>query len=168
MAKEHNSTKFIKDSWIIDTGASNHICTDHVLFEDLITLNSPIIVHLPDGDTNKVTHIGNIYLNNLKLSETLFLPNFSHNVLSVNKLITTNAISCIFYPCFCILQDQRSKKILAVGRVVANLYCLDCFSFLLSFLTILNVFKVALLIVTIDLCILFKCVIILLIYMLGI
>lgn len=116
MAKEHNSTKLIKGSWIIDTGASNHICINHALFEDLITPNSPIIVCLHDGNTNKVTQIGNIYLNNLKLLDTLFLPNFSHNLLSVNKLITTNAISCIFYPCFCILQDQRSKKILAVGR----------------------------------------------------
>lgn len=118
-------------------GLQSH-CINHSLFEHLTTLNSPIIVHLPDGTTNQVTQVGNIHFSKLKLTEALFSPNFSHNLLYVKKLITTNSVSCIFYPCFCILQDLRSEKILAVGRVVGNLYCLDQFSFSLDVLELFN------------------------------
>lgn len=128
-----------KGSWIINTGASNHICTYHPLFDNLITLTTPITVHLPNGNTNHVSQIGNVQLNGLKLSEALFLPKFSHNLLFVNRLITNNSISCTFYHCFFfVLQDQKNKRMLAVGRVVANLYCLDHFSFLPNVLESFN------------------------------
>lgn len=68
-------------------------------------------------------------LNGLKLTEVLLIPNFTHNFLLVNKLTLANLVSCFFFPNFCLVQDQKSKKVLAVGRVVGHLYFLDNSSF---------------------------------------
>lgn len=100
MAINHNCTNRDKGTWIVDTGASNHICTNQALFDDLVDMSTPITVYLPDGSTNQVTQMGNIFFHGLKIIEALFWPDFSHNL---NKLITTNQIFCTFYPCFCIL-----------------------------------------------------------------
>lgn len=101
----YNYHRETRNSWIIDTSASNHICTQHELHSHISFLTTPINVHLPNGNSSQVAKIGNISLNQLKLTEVFFLPQFSHNLFSVNKLITTNFISCTFYPFFCILQD---------------------------------------------------------------
>lgn len=65
-----------KDSWIVDTGASHHICTnlDFFLYE-LHTLDMPISVHLPNGSVTKVTQTGSICFNRLKLRHFVS-PNF--------------------------------------------------------------------------------------------
>lgn len=70
-----------------------------------------------------------VCFNNIKLTDTVFLPTFSPNLVCVNKLIITNVISCTFFPHFSTLQDQKNKKIPTVGRVVGSLYCLDQSSF---------------------------------------
>lgn len=117
------------NGWIIDTGASNHICINSDLLEELHVLPSPISIHLPNGNIAEVTHTGNLTYNGLKFTNILHLPNFSHNLLSVNQLTLTNHIFCSFSPSFCTLSDQMSKKIFAVGRVVGNLYCISQESF---------------------------------------
>lgn len=113
----------------MDTGASSHICVNPNSFFELTILISPIFVNLSNGSMIKVTKLGTIILNGLKLTETLFLPSFSHNLLSVYKLTLSNPISCLFFPNFCMSQDQKSEKLLAVGKVVDHLYFLDQSSF---------------------------------------
>lgn len=103
MANNSRYIKGVRGSWIIDTSASNHICANLDFFDDLTTLTSPIYVHLPNGNVTQVTQVGSVYFNNLKLTDTLFLQTFCHNLLSMNKLTITNLISCTFFPCFCIL-----------------------------------------------------------------
>lgn len=63
-----------KTSWIVDTGASSHICTNPDFFVKLKFLKTPISVNLPNGNTVEVTQVGTILFNGLKLAETLFLP----------------------------------------------------------------------------------------------
>lgn len=119
----------LKGSWIIDPGASSHICTNNELFDELVNLATPISVNLPNGNTIRVTKIGTVVFNRLMLTETLFIPSFSHNLLSVNKITLINAVSCTFFPKFCLLQDQKNEKVLAVRRVVDSLYYLEQVSF---------------------------------------
>lgn len=127
-----------KNSLIIDTGASNHICVNHELCDALTTLKSPIFVYLPNGTTTLVTQVADIYFNGFKLANTLFIPNFTHNLLSVQKLTITNSISCVFFPKFCLMQDLKSEKVLAMGKVVGDLYYLDHDSFSKNVITTFN------------------------------
>lgn len=95
----------LKESWIVDTGASSHICINHKSFIVLNALEAPIFVNLPNGTVIKVTESGTVFFNGLKLLDTLFIPDFTHNLLSVNKLTLTNPVYSIFFPNFCLLQE---------------------------------------------------------------
>ncbi|KAK4382488.1 Retrovirus-related Pol polyprotein from transposon RE1 [Sesamum angolense] len=77
---------FINDfgSWIVDTGATNHMCADSSLFTHTHTLINKSVVHLPDGSSQPVKLTG---------------------------------------------ADQKTKTILAVGKVLAGLYIIDSSSF---------------------------------------
>lgn len=44
------------DCWIIDTGASRHMCTNPKLVQNLTTLKRSVTVCLPDGSTIEVKH----------------------------------------------------------------------------------------------------------------
>lgn len=64
-------------TWIIDTGASNHICADIKLMTKIRTTTQPIHVYLPDGTTKPVNKIGNVKLNSqLYLTDSLYIPSF--------------------------------------------------------------------------------------------
>ena len=56
-----------------------------------------INVRLPDNTTVEVTHCGKVHLENgLILENVLYVPNFSYNLISVNKLILKNRLKLIF------------------------------------------------------------------------
>ncbi|CAA0841724.1 Unknown protein, partial [Striga hermonthica] len=52
-----------KGSWIIDTGASRHICSDVDLVLDSFDTPAPVTVNLPDGSKIKVNKIGKVRIN---------------------------------------------------------------------------------------------------------
>lgn len=81
----YNTTKLAHE-WIIDSGASDHM-TPHLscLTKVTSTLTAPQI-NLPNGDTAVITHTGTLTLSNsLNLAGVLCVPNFKHNLLSVQK-----------------------------------------------------------------------------------
>ncbi|GJV32059.1 hypothetical protein Tco_1392459 [Tanacetum coccineum] len=43
-----------KEIWIIDSGATDHICTSLTLMHNIITCITPIFIYLPNGQTTKV------------------------------------------------------------------------------------------------------------------
>ncbi|KAF7808820.1 uncharacterized protein G2W53_035563 [Senna tora] len=49
---------FDDNSWIIDTGASSHMCYNKSLIRDLKMLDEPLLVHLPNGGQLKVMMYG--------------------------------------------------------------------------------------------------------------
>ncbi|XP_074304290.1 uncharacterized protein LOC141638672 [Silene latifolia] len=54
------TTDILNDNnlWIIDTGATDHMCTNLSAFIDMRTLNEPIFISLPDGRMKLVDQIG--------------------------------------------------------------------------------------------------------------
>ncbi|KAF7816125.1 uncharacterized protein G2W53_030094 [Senna tora] len=59
-----------KTNWIMDTGATTHMCSDISLMQNLRILSNPRTVHLPDKTTKAVTKIGSVVLDkNLILKE---------------------------------------------------------------------------------------------------
>ena len=74
--------------WIIDSGASNHICTSLSLFSSYMAVTKNIFVQLPDGSQARVTHIGTVCCSNtLKLSNVFHIPSFKFNLLSISQNI---------------------------------------------------------------------------------
>ena len=47
-------------TWLVDTGATDHMCCSSNLFVSVQSLSSPITVALPDGTVFSVTHSGTV------------------------------------------------------------------------------------------------------------
>ena len=115
-------------TWIVDTGASTHMCSEFSLLVNPAILTSPMQVSLPDGSKISVQYSGTVVLSpTLILHNVLYIPKFQFNLLSVPKLATTSNIIFKFYPNNCILQDLKTKHLVAVVKLVNHLYILDQF-----------------------------------------
>ncbi|KAL0424418.1 UNVERIFIED_CONTAM: hypothetical protein Sradi_0976600 [Sesamum radiatum] len=120
----------VLDSWIVDTGATNHMCAHKHNLQHTSIPSHAISVHLPDGNTQSITHIGSVTLDKtLTLTDVLYIPNFKFNLLSVSKLCSNSSIEVLFHSTCCLLQDQATKRVIAVGKLQRNLYVLDSSSF---------------------------------------
>lgn len=117
------------NSWIIDTGASNHMCCNKHIMHNLKHIANIKHVTFPDGSVKKVNFVGDVMLSdNIILNETLFIPAFRYNHLSVQKLAETSLLKVIFYSLCCLLQDLQADKVFAVGRVhVRHILDENCF-----------------------------------------
>ncbi|CAH9138233.1 unnamed protein product, partial [Cuscuta epithymum] len=103
-------------TWIVDTGASDHMTFDSSIFSITKNLEKPIKVGLPDGSIKSVIMIGDVNLTDeIILKDVLFLPGFQHNLLSVGKLLDDTGYSVIFDKHNCVLQDPISKKATQLG-----------------------------------------------------
>ncbi|KAK4381882.1 Retrovirus-related Pol polyprotein from transposon RE1 [Sesamum angolense] len=67
-------------SWIVDIGATSHMCGDKRLFHSLTTLKTPKRIHIPDNRITQATQCGDVKLsltltfaNDLKLNRVLAL-----------------------------------------------------------------------------------------------
>ncbi|KAL0395265.1 UNVERIFIED_CONTAM: Retrovirus-related Pol polyprotein from transposon RE1 [Sesamum latifolium] len=119
--------------WIVDSGATNHMCGDACAFHSLTKLLNPIKIHFPDNSVSYETHTGNITLSpTLTLSNVLLIPSFKHNLLSVSQLCQSLSIAFVFLTSSCILQDLMTKRPLAIGTKVGRLYFLYSNSFSVS------------------------------------
>lgn len=76
------------DDWILDSGASDHMCHDLTLFDTYSEiLEENIYITIPDGSKIKVTHMGTVKINDyITLRNVLFVPTFKFNLISVLKL----------------------------------------------------------------------------------
>ena len=79
-----NKRAYDSNTWVIDTGAIDHIvCYVHLLTTIIAITQS--IVQLPNGETALVTHIGTVTLSSsLILQNVLYVPSFTFNLLSVS------------------------------------------------------------------------------------
>ena len=98
-----HKTTFNGETWVLDTGATDHIIHSVTLFTK-ITSSVPTFVQLPNGEKVTVTHIGTIQITStLILENVLCVPSFSFNLISISKL--TKCLSCclVFLSNFCFI-----------------------------------------------------------------
>ena len=78
--------------WIVDSGATRHMCNDRKLFVNFNSLAEPRYITLGDGHTVKAVGRGVVLLristndvetNKCKLQDALYAPKLSFNLLSV-------------------------------------------------------------------------------------
>ena len=109
-------------SWIVDTGASDHMSYNPQLFTHLHTLNTPIHITLPDGSHKTVTHAGSVTLcPQINLHNILYVPEFKFNLISVSKLLTDLHLTALFTPHQCTFQDLSTRKPVAIAPVDSGL-----------------------------------------------
>lgn len=115
-----------KNTWIIDSGTSDHMCGNKNILYNLKNLESPVKVGLPDGNVKVVEKIGEVKLSSkLILYDVLYIEKFNHNLLSLSKLIETSRINVMFDTKACILQDRSTKEIVGRGKEENGLYRLE-------------------------------------------
>ena len=114
------------DSWIADTGASDHMASDLTQLSNLQPLSHPIIITLPDGSLKIVTKFGQIQLfPNTTIYHVLYVLDFKFNLLSVNKLLSNHKQLTLFLFDLCCIRDLSTNKMLAIAPSVDGLYKLS-------------------------------------------
>lgn len=127
-----NSTTNVNDlvnDWIIDSGATDHMTATLSLRTNVKKVSSYPDIKLPTGATTEISHVGDMCLDNgLKLSGVLYVPQFSHNLLSIHKLAQDNDCQVMFYPNRCLIIHSATKAIRGNGLLKNGLYYLVCSS----------------------------------------
>lgn len=119
-----NCFKNRADSWILDSGASNHMTFNKSLLTKIITLPYPLLVILPNGYKVRVTQIGSVTLiPDIILEKVLFIPSFKYNLISVHSL-TKHERLVAFSNNSCLLQAPSMKRPLVIGKAMDGLYFL--------------------------------------------
>ena len=109
--------------WILDTGASDHICSNKDLFSSL-TFTSPLpTITLDNGSQTIAKGIDSVCpLPSLALTFVLYVPKFPFNLISISKL--THDLHCVlsFTHNFVTLQERRTRKMIGIGHESQGLF----------------------------------------------
>jgi len=66
---------------ILDSGASDHLCSDKAFLYDLSVLSVPVMVNVLNGSQVQCTHQGKIYIaQGMILEHVLVIPNFKFSL----------------------------------------------------------------------------------------
>lgn len=116
----------VKSCWIVDLGASSHVCYDANMMMTTYRLDKLVIVHLPDGSVKPVTFGGDARISKeVFLKDVLTVPGYINNLIFVAQLIKDSGVKFTFLPTHCIIQKQENDKILGIAKMVHNLYVID-------------------------------------------
>jgi hypothetical protein len=111
-------------AWIIDSGASDHICSNITLFDDYHDI-TPIQVKMPNGTIAHAKQAGSVKLSdNFVVNNVLLVPEFSLNLLSVPRLTYNSQIVVHFDGLACLIQEKKSIKMIGSGELIEGLYYL--------------------------------------------
>ena len=97
-----NTSKEKTKSWIVDSGASDHMTGDFTLFNSYSPCPYNYNVRIADGTHSKVMGKGSIIISpNITLDSVLYVPKLDCNLLSISKI--TRDLKCVtkFFPNLC-------------------------------------------------------------------
>ena len=118
-----------RNDWIVDSGATSHMCNDRSMFTELRELGSGDKVTLGDGSTLDVTGEGTVDMDMLlsdgirrkcTLKKVLYVPKLAYNLISVvrasdaEKTVHFDDSSCEF--------RNEKDEIIAIGAREGSLY----------------------------------------------
>lgn len=109
-------------SWIVDSGASHHICSSLQYFDNYHSIE-PVSVKLPNGHFSLAKYAGTVTFSpGFCVSEVFHVPDFSLNLLSVTKLCAS--LNCIitFTAFECLIQEQKTKRMIGLPERHEGLY----------------------------------------------
>ena len=111
--------------WIVDSGASRHICSSACIFEFMTALQHATVT-LPNQTCISVQFSGDIrFASNLLLKDFLFVHDFKFNLLSVSALSAATPVAVNFLLDHFVIQEISSMKKIGRGEKLQGLYILD-------------------------------------------
>ncbi|XP_019442317.1 PREDICTED: uncharacterized protein LOC109347040 [Lupinus angustifolius] len=118
------STIWQSDPWILDMGATDHVCYSLSRFQSFKQI-TPISIKLPNGENLNAHYSGTVVISSqLYLNNVLCLPSFNFNLISVSKLIKSLPYRLIFSHTHCDIQELQSLKIIGVANMKNGLYAM--------------------------------------------
>ena len=110
------SSRESSESWLIDSGCTNHISHDQALFKDLkpTTIRNVRIGngdHIPVKENGTIAISTNISTNTI--SDVLFIPDIDQNSLSVDQLIE-KGFKVSFENKHCLIHDANGQEVFKV------------------------------------------------------
>jgi len=111
-----------RNSWILDSGASNHMTGNLNFMCDLHEIQA-FPVGMPNGQNANATKEGLVLFDGgFKLSNVLYVPNLQCNLISLSQLM--DDLDCIvhFVDKLCVLQDRISRTLIGAGERRDGLY----------------------------------------------
>lgn len=99
---------FGANDWIVDTGATDHMCSNLNIMHDLHNIDYPIHVSFPNGTKVSIIQIGTVSRTpSLYIHNVFYVPSFHYNLLSISRIAQDSNLTMIFSPTHCILWDQH-------------------------------------------------------------
>ena len=110
-------------SWLVDSGATSHMCNNEILFTH-IDKNFSNKIFLGDGNHATSKGLGTIKIQlhngmNVNLTNVLYVPNLAENLISVKRM-TEKGLTVIFDEENCYVKDK--EEISEVGKMSGGLY----------------------------------------------
>ncbi|KAL4592837.1 hypothetical protein LXL04_005843 [Taraxacum kok-saghyz] len=120
-----NSGNYLSNVWILDSGATQHICNDKSVFTNIKSVQGTR-VRLPDHTLIQVYYKGDVQLTNeLFLTDVLYVPQFELNLVSVTCLTRSQALTVKFYHDHTVIKQIFPNRMIGKGKVYEGLYLLD-------------------------------------------
>ncbi|XP_019171426.1 PREDICTED: uncharacterized protein LOC109166981 [Ipomoea nil] len=106
-----NSLSLCNSTWIVDSGATNHITCSLETFDEYYVVERDE-VSLPTGELVAIKHKGNIRLeSNLWLKDVIHIPSFQFNILSMSKLLQDTSYNMVFTSGQCLIQEPLGMTV---------------------------------------------------------
>ncbi|KAF3782241.1 hypothetical protein EJ110_NYTH28026 [Nymphaea thermarum] len=104
-------------NWLIDSGASTHLCGDKTQFTSYVPAPPGRSVILADGKYSPVVGHGKVQLTSLlPLQHVLHAPEFPHSLLSISQITRDLNCRAIFDSSSLVFQDILTGRVIGSGR----------------------------------------------------
>lgn len=111
--------------WIVDSGASRHICNSSQLFTNCKHIDG-FTVTLHNNESISVSMTGDVRLDDfLVLKYVLYVPEFDLNIVSVSALTKTKDFTVHFFDDNAIIQDRKKNMKIGKAERHVGLYILQ-------------------------------------------
>ena len=112
------SLSAIKESWLVDSGATDHVCHNLSAFTTCTKIK-PVLISLPNGQTVYVTYSGLVHFSaKFYLSNVLYVPHFQLNLIYISKLTHQLKCTLTFTLTHCIIPVSYTHLTLPTNREV--------------------------------------------------
>ncbi|KAL4296987.1 hypothetical protein GQ457_12G011000 [Hibiscus cannabinus] len=115
-----------------DSGATHHVTSNVASLQNKAPYAGKGKVHLVDGTSLEINHIGTSIINSttrsLYLDQVLYVPQITKNLLLVTKFARDNSLFFEFHAHHCYVKDSNSKELLLEGKLDGGLYSFNCCS----------------------------------------
>eukprot|EP00877_Chromochloris_zofingiensis_P000815 jgi/Chrzof1/10734/Cz05g10140.t1 len=118
----NTSISLSSGTWVLDSGASRHVCKERSLMQNMQQLNQPVYITYGNGSTGVAQTMGEVVLNDrIRLRNVLFDPTAVGNLLSIRTAAACGAQFNFAASCCTIRVNGR---LVAIAQQHDGHYCL--------------------------------------------